>query len=58
MDLSQSSRPAGFAAILVLYTIDESLLENLLKSLLESLLESLFESLLGSHLERASHWKE
>jgi hypothetical protein len=58
MDRSQSLRPAGVAAILVLYTIDESLLENLLKSLHESLLESLFESLLGSHLERASHWKE
>jgi hypothetical protein len=45
----QSSVPAGFTAIPVLYTIAESLRE----SLLESLLESLFESLLASHLERA-----
>ena len=70
MDLYQSSLPAVFAAILVLYTIAESplerllvsLLESLLKilfeSLLESLLESLFESLLESLLERASHREE
>jgi len=50
MDLYQSSLPAVFAAIPVLYTIAESLLE--------SLLESLFECLLESLLERASHWEE
>jgi hypothetical protein len=50
MDLYQSSLPAVFAAIPVLYTIAESPLE--------SLLESLFESLLESLLERASHRDE
>jgi len=50
MDLYQSSLPAVFAAIPVLYTIAESPLE----SLLESLFECLFESL----LERASHREE
>jgi len=39
MDLYQSSLPAVFAAILVLYTIAVSPLERLLESLLESLLE-------------------
>jgi hypothetical protein len=48
-DLYQSSVPAVFTAIPVLYTIAESPLE----SLLESLPESLFESLLASLLERA-----
>jgi len=50
MDLYQSSLPAVFAAIPVLYTIAESPLE--------SLLESLFKSLLESLLERASHREE
>jgi hypothetical protein len=50
MDLYQSSPPAVFAAILVLYTIAESPLE--------SLLESLFESRLESLLERALHLEE
>jgi len=50
MDLFQSSLPAIFAAIPVLYTIAGSPLE--------SLLESLFESLLESLLERASHREE
>jgi len=54
MDLYQSSLPAVFAAILVLYTLAGSPPE----SLLESLLESLFESLLESHLERALHREE
>jgi len=54
MDLYQSSLPAVFAAILVLYTIAGTPLETLL----ESLLESLFESLLGSLLERSSHREE
>ena len=58
MDLYQSSLPAVFAAIPVLYTIAESLLESLLVSLLESFLESLFESLLESLLQRASHREE
>jgi hypothetical protein len=46
MDLYQSSLPAVFAAILVLYTIAESPLQSQLESLLESL------------LERASHREE
>jgi len=54
----QSSLPALFAAILVLYTIGVSPHERLLERLLERLHESLFESLLESLLERASHWKE
>jgi len=58
----QSSLPAVFAAIPVLYTIGvsplERLLERLLESLLGILLESLFESLLEILLERASHWEE
>jgi len=58
MDLYQSSLPAVFTAIPVLYTIAESPLESLLESLLQSLLESLFESLLESLLERASHREE
>jgi hypothetical protein len=37
MDLYQSSLPAVFAAILVLYTIAECPLESLLQSLLENL---------------------
>jgi len=41
MDLYQSSLPAVFAAILVLYTIAECPLEILLKTLLKSLLKSL-----------------
>jgi len=52
--LYQSSLPAVFAAIPVLYTIAESPLESLLLSLLENLFESLLESL----LERASHREE
>jgi hypothetical protein len=44
MDLYQSSLPAVFAAIPLLYTIADSLLESLLESLLVSLLESLLES--------------
>jgi hypothetical protein len=54
MDLYQSSLPAVFAAIPVLYTIGDSPLE----SLLESLFESLFESLLESLLERVPHREE
>jgi hypothetical protein len=54
MDLYQSSLPAVFAVIPVLYTIAGSPRE----SLLESLLESLFESLLESLLQRASHREE
>jgi len=54
MDLYQSSLPAVFAAIPVLYTIAESPLESLLQSLFECLLESRLESL----LERASHREE
>jgi hypothetical protein len=54
MDLYQSSLPAGFAAIPLLYTIADSPLESLLESLLDSSFECLHESL----LERASHWKE
>jgi len=50
MGLYQSSLPAVFAAIPVLYTIAESPLECLLETLFESLLESL--------LERASHREE
>jgi len=50
MDLYQSSLPAVFATIPVLYTITESLLG--------SLLESLFKSLLESLLEKASHREE
>jgi hypothetical protein len=50
MDVHQSLLPAGFTAILVLYTITESPLE--------SLLESLFESLLESLLQRVSQWEE
>jgi len=48
MDLSQTSLPAVFAAIPVLYTIAQSPLERLLGSMLESLLESLLQSLLES----------
>ena len=55
---TQSSLPAVFAAIPVLYTIAERLLESLLESLPQSLPESLFESLLESLLERASHREE
>jgi hypothetical protein len=62
MDLYQSSLPAVFAAIPLLYTIADSpleiLLESLLESLLQSLLESRFECLHESLLERASHRKE
>ena len=70
IDLYQSSLPAVFAAIPVLYTIAESPLERLLESLVESLLEilfeslpeslleSLFESLLESRHERALHREE
>jgi hypothetical protein len=66
MDLYQSSLPAVFAAIPLLYTIADSLLQILLERLLESLLESLLQSLLESHfeclhenlLERASHRME
>jgi hypothetical protein len=47
MDLYQSSLPAVFAAILVLYTIAESLLESLLDSLLER-----------AGFERAALWEE
>jgi hypothetical protein len=43
MDLYQSSLPAVFAAIPLLYTIADSPLESLLESPLESLLESRFE---------------
>jgi hypothetical protein len=50
MDLHQSSLPAVFAAIPVLYTIA--------RTPFESLLESPFESLLESLLERASHREE
>jgi len=50
MDLYQSSVPAVFAAIPVLYTIAESPLESLVESLLASLLASL--------LERALHREE
>jgi len=50
MDLYQSSLPAVFAAIPVLYTIAESPLERLVGSLVGSLLESL--------LERASNREE
>jgi len=50
MDLYQSSLPAAFAAIPLLYTITDGPLE--------SLLESRFECLHESHLERASHRKE
>jgi len=49
-DLYQSSVPADFAVIPVLYTIAERPLESLLVSLPQSLFESLLESL----LERAS----
>jgi hypothetical protein len=60
MDLYQTSLPAVFAAILVLYTFAESPLEHLLERLLESLfesplvslLESLHESVFESLLER------
>ena len=48
---TQSSLPAVFAAIPVLYTIAESPLERLLGSLLGSLLESLLGSLLESLFE-------
>jgi len=62
IDLYQSSWPAVFAAIPVLYTISECLLERLIESLPESLhdslLESRFESMLESLLKRASHRKE
>jgi hypothetical protein len=58
MDPSQSSLPAVFAAIPVLFTIAESPLVSVLEILLESLLESLFECLLESLLERASHREE
>jgi hypothetical protein len=54
MDLYQSSLPAVFAAIPLLYTIADSPLEILLESLLESRFECLHESL----RERASHRKE
>jgi len=47
---TQSSLPAGFAAILVLYTINESPPESLLESMPQSLPESLFESLPESFL--------
>jgi hypothetical protein len=50
MDLFESSLPAVFAAIPVLYTIA--------RSPLESLLESLFESLVESLHDRASHREE
>jgi hypothetical protein len=58
MDQYQSSLPAVFAAIPLLYTIADSPLESLLESPLESLLESRFELLHESLLERASHRKE
>jgi len=58
MDLYQSSLPAVFAAIPLLYTITDSPLEILLESLLESLLECRLECLHESLLERASHRKE
>ena len=54
----QTSLPAVFTAIPVLYTITGSPLESLLESLLESMLESHLESMLESLLERASHREE
>jgi len=54
MDLYQSSLPAVFAAIPVLYTIAESPLQRLHVRRLECL----FKSLLESFLERASHLEE
>jgi len=65
-NIYQSSVPAGFAAIPVLSTIADSVLQilletllgSLLQSLLESLLESMLESVRESLLERASHREE
>jgi len=50
MNLYLSLMPEVFTAILVQYTITESLLE--------SLLESLFDSLLESHVAKTPNWEE